>query len=176
MNDPRMFRRVGSALAITLTAVAVVLWPVESIVVFMLLAIVAVMVDLYGRWKQRHAIGSSQRRSLDRVVSGLSLVFLTAGVIAAVLWPGSMVFIAVGTAVGVCVLWSITSCVVWLVAMEHDLHGTQRDAPTPVERRTRRPRPVAPIAQLPEPHAFRAGARRHSGTRGPVRRRTRTPA
>jgi hypothetical protein len=174
MTDGRIFRRIAWGMAVSVTAVAVVLWPIQGIVVFILLAIVAVMVDLYGRWKQRHALGTSQRRSLDRAVSGLSLVVLIVGVAAALLWPGSMVFIAVGAAVAVCVLWSITSCAVWLVAMQHDLHGTHRDVARPVERRTRRPRPAALNAQLPEPHVFRAGARR-PGSRVPVRRSTRTP-
>jgi hypothetical protein len=144
----------------TAIVLAVLLWPVQAIVVLMLLATSVLTIDLYGRWEHRHVVGGRQRRSLHRAMSGFTFAFLAAGLTAAVLWPTPMVFITVAIVVVACVLWCVVSSVVWLIAMEHDLTGTQAHASRPDEQAAvahlaRRPRPAKPIAPLPRPHEFR---------------------
>jgi predicted anti-sigma-YlaC factor YlaD len=147
-------RRTVRVLGVSVGVVVVLLWPVQSIVVLMLLASVVLMVDLYGRWTHRHALGARQRRSFRRAMSAASFLFLGVGLVAAVLWPTPMVLIGIIGVVTTCLLWCAVSSVVWLVAMEHDLTSTEPHAPRPVAPRPRRPRPAAASAPLPRPHPF----------------------
>jgi hypothetical protein len=155
---PASSRRAVRVTGVVVVAIVVLLWPIQSIDVLMLVATVVLLVDLYGRWTHRHALGTLQRRSFHRTMSGASFVFLAIGAVAAVLWPTPMVLISLAAVVVASVLWCVTSCVVWLVAMEHDLVGTEPHSHPVVESHPRRPRPTAPSAPLPLPHLLGVAA------------------
>ncbi len=153
-------RRALRVMGVAAGLVVVLLWPIQSIVVLMLLASVVLAVDLYERWTHRHTFGARRRASFRQAISAATFVFLAAGLVAAVMWSTPMVFIALGIVAATCTLSCAVTSLVWLVAMEHDLTDTPAHPHPPVQRqaaasRTRRPRPVGPIASLPEPHQFR---------------------
>lgn len=165
-------RGVVTVGAVTMV-LAVLVWPVQAIIILVLLATVVALVDMYERWMHRHAFGMVQRRSLDRSVSAASFVFLAAGTVFAVLSPRSTISAAIGLGVLAFALWSATSAYVWLVAMKHDMAAPVRQTPEPrAWVRPRRPRPSAPIPTLPQPRRF--SVRSHASD--PTRSSTKTAA
>jgi hypothetical protein len=165
------------------TVVAAVVWPVQAIIMLVLLATVVVLVDVYERWVHRHSFARQQRHSFDSVASGFALVFLTIGAVFSVVATRSAVFVVMGIALLAFVLWCTVSATVWLIAMRRDLQGI---APVPhptmdAPPRPRRPRPMQPIATLPShplrsrPHRARPTAARPSATRVTAARRAARP-
>ncbi len=133
------------------TVVVAVVWPVQAIIMLVLLATVVVLVDVYERWVHRHTFARQQRHSFDSVASGSALAFLAAGAVFAVVATRPAVFVVMGVALCAFVLWCVVSATVWLIAMRRDLqgiapvsHATMHEVP-----RSRRPRPTKPIARLP---------------------------